>query len=613
MYRQIGSEFRGSLGAAVVIMLTLFCAVAATAQMEVGDSLSMKLSGDVGFGYSGTAGNSTQDSGHGFGLTGEANLTGFYFHPNFLSFQFRPYYDRNQTNNDSQIVTRGTGLGGTVSLFGGSYFPGSISYGKGYSSNTEFRLAGIPSVSGNSSGQDFSVSWSSLVPRFPLTTLSYSIGSSDSSVADLAESQSSAKNLSMTSSYQLVGFNLQGSLSHNSNNFSTPGFLTSQPIRSGGAGLGFGLSAQHALPLRGSVSLGWSHSKYSNDNGSEWGTNNYTLSNTFALSRRVSVYQSGSYTTNLSGALAQNLLLGTGAFFVRPDNDSKGLFYNAGTNVLVTTGITVGGHFTHRIQWLGGERYEDTQYGGNVNFNYNSRLFGVLYMGVGMVDSASKMGNEGAGLTGTLGMTKKFGHWDTSADFNYSQNIQTMGTILTTSSYTYGGSVRRRLNQDTQFGAAYRSSHSALVVQSGSGNSSESVSGNFGWKRYNVGSSYSQSSGTAVLNSAGGLTPTPIGSVISDDFLLFNARSLSMSVSTRLIRRINVSGSYAKFKSSTEQGSAGLFSSGTRYSFRSEYRLRKFSLLGGYNRSMQDISSIPGGPRVVNSYYLSLSRWFNVF
>ena len=152
-----------------------------------------------------------------------------------------------------------------------------------------------------------------------------------------------------------------------------------------------------------------------------------------------------------------------------------------------------------------------------------------------------------------------------------------------------------------------------VTILEGTGNKSQTYNSALSWKRYSASGSYSQSTGTAILNSTGGLTATPIGSLITDDFILFNARSYAINGSTLLFRRVTVFGGYAKFNSTTAATTLSARNQGDRYNARMEYRLRKFSLIGGFNRSAQDLSTIPGGPRIVNSYYMSFSRWFNVF
>lgn len=595
-----------------LLVAFLLCSMAAMAQVTaLDDNLHMNLNGNLGVGYNGAFGNADLQSNHAQGFTGSGELTGYYFHPNFVSFQFRPYYDRNQANSESQTVTRGTGFGGMVNLFGGSHFPGSISYGRDFSSNSDFRLSGIPTISADSSGQSLGITWSALVPDLPTVTANYSIGSNSASLLGSSRSETSSRNFTLSSGYGIAGFDFRGNYSHLNNSFTTPDFLTSVPISSDGSGTSYGLSVQHRLPLAGSMSMGWSHSSFDTGNGSDWSSNSYTAATSFAPWRRLSLYQNATYTTDLTAALSESLVNGI-ASNLRSDNDSHGVYYGAGATLLVCRGLSLNGHFNHRAQWFGGRRFEDSQYGGNANFNFASRLFGLLYFGVGLVDTASRNGNDGAGLNANVGMNKKFNGWDTAADFSYSHNVQTLVSVINTSFYSYGVSTRRKIG-DLKWYGAFRGSRSGFVAQEGNGNNAESFSSGISWNRYSVSGIYSQSDGTAVLTTSGDLTPTPGGSLLTDDFLLFNAHSIGVNATSRVFSKMLVTAGFSKFSSNTLKGEAGSFNSGKRYNVRTEYRLRKFSIIGGFNRSMQDVSTVPGGPRLVNSYYMSLSRWFNVF
>ncbi|HEX7961731.1 MAG TPA: hypothetical protein VF493_17550 [Terriglobales bacterium] len=596
-----------------LFVAVLLWAAAARAQQEIGNNLKLNLNGSLGAGYNGSFGNADLASSHSQGFTGTANLTGYYFNPNFLSFQFRPYYDRNQANSESQSITRGTGFGGSVSLFGGSHFPGSLSLGKDFSSSSEFRIAGVPSISADSSGKTFAISWSALVPNWPTLAASYSTGSSKASYLESMESESSSKNLNLNSGYQILGFQLHGNVSHLINSSTSPVFLTSETLHSGGTGTSYNATAQHGLPLRGAIGLGWSHSSFSNDDGSEWDTTSYSAGTSFTPWHRLSLFQNANYVTDLAAAFGQSVLNGAIPANLRSEHGSAGVAYSAGASYLLGYGITVGGHFTHRVQWYAGTRYEDTQYGGNLNYNHASRLFGFLYFGFGLVDTASKVGNQGLGFNANIGMNRKLGRWDTAADITYSQNVQTLIGIATTSSYSYGISARRKINNELNWGGAFRASHSGMVMQEGTGNGAESFSSSLHWRRYNFGASYSQSSGTAIFSSTGELTASPLAPLITNDFMLFNARSLAVNISTSLFRRMSLGGGYARFTSSTTRTGADTFNTGERYNVRTEYRLRSFSLICGFNRSTQEVSTVAGGPRVVNAYYASFSRWFNVF
>ncbi len=613
MYRYTGLERSTIPKAAHVLVVILLCVIAANAQVEIGSKVKMNLSGNLGAGYSGASGNGGTTSSHSYGLTGNADLTGFYFHPNFISFDFRPYYDRNQASSDSQTVTHSTGIGGSMGLFGATHFPGSISFGKDFSGNSEFSVAGVPTVVGSTSGQNLGLSWSALLPKLPTLSTAYSLNSNEASLEGSAKSRSSSNNLTLNSGYRVLGFDLQGNFSYNTSNFRTPAYLSGQPVSNGGSGTSYGFTSQHSLPLKGGINFGYSHNASHTDNGADWSSSSYTLGTGFSPWQKISVYQDASYTTGLIAAYAQSVLDGASPSSLKSDTSSSGFFFNAGASYQVMRGLGLNGRMTHRVQWLAGERYEDTQYGGSVNYSYQNRLFGLVYFGLGLVDTASKSGNDGAGLNANIGASRKFGRWDTSADFSYSQNVQTMVSIATTSSYSYGGSLRRKINNDTHWGGSFRTSHSGFVIQSGDGNSSQSASSSLTWKKYSFSGSYSQSRGTAILNSSGGLTSAPGGSLITDDFLLFNAHAWGVNASTRLFRRVTLTGGYSEFQSSTTGGASGSSSVGERYNLRTEYIRRKFSFVGGLNRSTQEVSTILGGSRTVNSYYLSLSRWFNVF
>ncbi len=595
-----------------LVLVLLLCSAAASAQITVGENLNLSLDGGLGYGYNGSFGNELDTSGHNQGFSGNADLTGYYFNPNFISFQFRPYYDRNQANTETQSVSRGTGFGASANFFGGSHFPGSISFGRDFSTNSEFQFAGVPTVAVDSSSQTFAITWSALLPKWPTLTATYSVGSSTSELLG-AESHNSSKNLNLNSSYELGGWNLHGTFNHNSGDFSVPAFLSAEVITGGGSGTSYGLSASHRLPWKGSFGVSWSHASFEGSSGTEWNSSYLTVSNSFTPWHRFTFFQNANYTTNLAAMLSESVLNGGTVATLLTDSDSHGFSYSAGGSFDAGHGLTMGARYTHRVQWLMGRRYEDSQYGANFNYSRSNRLFGMLYFGLGVMDTVSQQGNDGMGFNAMVGMNKRFHRWETSADFTYFQNVQTIGTLATTSSYMYGASVKRKISNELRVSTGFRGSHSGLVLNPGTGNQGESISTSISWRRYNLGGSYSQSSGAAVFTSTGEIIPTPIGSLFTDNFILFNGHAWTVNASTLLFRHLSVAGGYSRFQSGTLSALSTVMDKGSRYNVRTEYRLRKFSLIGGYNRSWQYVSTLSPEPRVVNSYYLSFLRWFNVF
>jgi hypothetical protein len=608
-----GTKIERSLAAgAIGLVLALACTASANGQVMVGNNLHMTMNGSLGTSYEGSFGDVIGSShGLGFGING--TLDGYYFNPNFLSFQVRPYFDRAQSNSESQTITRSSGLQSSLSLFGGSHFPGSISYGKDFNSNSEFRIAGIPSVLGNSSGSDINIAWSALFKGLPSLYANYLITDSTSTLLGTTiESKSSSRSFSLNSNYEIGGFSLHGNLDHYNMNFLSPSYLTVETISNASSSTNYGVTAMRRLPLSGSLVMGWSRTT-SGNGANDSASNSYMASATFSPWRRLAVTQTWNYITNANAMVSQSLGGDTISPFFNSDMEWNSMYMNTLGTLTVGNGFTVSGHMNHRILHFQGRNMEDTQYGGAASFRKVNHFLGFLHFSIGLVDTATQEGNGGIGMVTNLGMTRKFGRWETTADFGYSQNTQTLFAISTTSNYSFGGLLRRKLNSSTYWSASFRESNSGLTAQEGNHNDSESFSTSLSWKRYSFSGIYSQSNGAALLGADGALTPTPLSSTISNFFLTFDARSFGANAATRFFGdRMTVSSGYTNVASNTHQKELGAFNYGDRYNVRFELKLRRLRLIGGFDRVAQEASAVPGGPRTVNSYFVSLSRWFNI-
>ncbi len=427
-----------------------------------------------------------------------------------------------------------------------------------------------------------------------------------------SQSKSSSRNFNLNSNYALGGFNLQGNLSHYNTDLLSPSFLTAATISSTSSSTNYGVTATRRLPLSGSLGLGWSRTT-SESGMDDFTSSSYTASASFSPWRRLSISGFCNYTTNAIVAFAQSLGDNTISPLVNLDSNSNAIYMNTTGTFTVGHGLTVTGYLNHRIQHFQGHDLENTQYGGTVNFQKANNFLGFLRFSIGVVDTATQEGNSGIGLVTNLGMTRKFGQWETTADFSYSQNTQTLLDIVTTSNYNYGGMIRRKINSSTYWNASFRESRSGLTAQEGNNNVSDSFVTSLSWNKYSFSGNYSQSNGEALLGANGTLIATPLGSIISDYFLTFDARSYGVNASTQLFRILTVFGGYTNVSSSTMRKALGTFNNGDRYHARLTLRMRRLYILAGFDRAVQEASAVPGGPRAVNSYYVSLSRWFNVF
>jgi hypothetical protein len=598
---------------AISLAFVLACVASANGQVTVGNNFKMLMNGSLGTVYSGNFGNYIGSS-HSLGLGVNGTLEGSYYNPQFLYFQVRPYYDRAQFNSESQMITRGTGVEASASVFGGSHFPGSISYARNFDSNSEFQIAGVPSVLGDSSGSNFNVAWNALFSGLPTLQASYSIADSTSTLLGTTnQGKSSSRSFNLNSSYALGGFALQGRLGHYNTDLTSPSFLTAATISDTSSTTNYGVTATRMLPLSGSLGLAWSRTT-SESGFDDWASNSYTASAGISPWQRLSISGFGNYTTNAIAALAQSFGDATPILpLVNRDSNSHAIFMNTTGTFMVGHGLTVTGYVNHRIQNFQGQNSANTQYGGTVNYQKADDLFGFLRFSIGVVNTATQEGNNAVGLVTNLGVTHKFGQWETTADFNYSQNTQTLFDIVTTSNYSYGGMLRRKINSSANWSTSFREARSGLTAQEGSNNLSDSFVTNLSWEKYSLSGSYSRSRGEALLGANGILTPTPIGSIISDYFLTFDARAYAITASTQLFRILTLSGGYTNVSSSATQKALGTFNNGDRFNARLTVRMRRLYFIAGFDHAVQESSAVPGGPRAVNSFYVSLSRWFNVF
>lgn len=597
------------------LSVVLLCVSPCVAQLEVGENLKMTLDGSFGFGYGGGWG-SRGDSNRSIHFMGSGGLNGYYYHPNFLSFNALPHYNRTKNDGTSETVLNSNGVSGSVNLFTGSLFPGSISFGKEFNSTSEFGIPGLSGLNTEGTSQNFGITWSALLPNLPSLTASYTSSSSSSSILGLSsDAQTSTRNLNLDSRYQLRGYRLAAYYNRQGTTNEFPDLWGTGITENSGANSTLGVSVSHQLPLSGSFSAQWSQSNFSNDQdgGRETSAQNASVTANISPFRRLSISADVRYMGNMFTQLQRNII-DAGGTPVLTENDARSTVFTSMAYLSIGRGLALNGHVTHRIQNYYGREVSDTQYGGNLNYRYARPLFGMIYFSFGLVDNANKYGNSNLGFSGSVGFSRRFGRWETSSDFSYSQNVQTQVAWVTTSSYSYGAFVRRKLTPYVSWHATSRFVHSGLTQREGDLNRSETLATGLRFKSYGFSVSYSQSHGRSVLTPSGLLTPEPLPpELFGDDFVIYDGRSYSVTGYTNPIKKMTITGHYTKIKSDTLSRSFRSLNDGDRYNAQLEYRLRKMSLRAGFTRTEQFVLA-GGNPRaVVNSYYFGLSRWFNVF
>lgn len=616
----MSSHLWGAMKTVCGVSLVAICLATtpAHAQIELGDNLKMTMNGQLGVGYAGGYGDfNNLISNHNLFISGIGYLNGSYYNPNFLNFNVQPFYNRNQDNSTMQSVFSETGIESSVNLFSGGRFPGSVSFAKSFQTGSQYGLPGQGTLSGDGSTRIFSIRWSALLPNWPTLTASFSDNSSDENLlGDYGTTHSGVRTLGLYSTYNLAGFQLLGSFTHQ--NFDTifPTFFTGSSLEGASSNNIYNLSATHALPLRGTLGLTFSRSSYDNESGgysSNGSADTVGASVSLNPVRRLNVTATVRYFDNLFGAIQQNDLAPGALPIYGYGNGSDGLTLNSFATVNLGHNLMLMGYANRQMQHFADTDISSNQLGATLTYNYARPLLGMLYLSVGVVGNGTNDNQSGAAVVGSVGLKKQVRTWEVNADVSYAQNVQSSIALFTTSNYNYGGFVRKRFGSDTYWTVSARGVQTGLTQIAGYGNRSETFLTTLHRGRFGVAGSYSMSNGTSVLTTAGALTPTPLATIISPDQLLYNGSAYGGSFNVVPVKRLLVNISWYKSGSSTLSPSLFSNNDNTRTYAELQYNLRKLQFRATYWKVNQLIGS-SGIPRTSESAYsFSVYRWFNVF
>lgn len=601
-----------------ILLLALPCA----AQVEIGDT-AMNLSGDIGFNYSGTINQGS--STHNLGLSGDASLTGSYYNPNFLNFAVRPYYNRSQSNSVFGAVTDTSGVTSSVNLFSGSHFPGSLSYSRMTNSTGEYGVQGSGiGLATNGNSQGFAISWSALLPDLPTLTASYAISDgSDSIYGTHQESKQTQRDLILLSTYKVAGYRLSGEFSHRNidGTFSEVLEGVDTPVKSDSATNNFQVNASHPFPMQGSYSVAFSRTSYDSSfhdgsSGTSSGASDTLNGNlNFRPTTKLSVGSSASYSDSLLGSIPEPVLNG-GTEKFRDLGSFRSFQMEADANYQLLHNLFIKGSINHIEERFLDQSFSATQYGGSAYYFVNHDLLKGLSFNITAFDTATKQGNVGMGFAGNINFNRKVHAWDVDANFSYSQNVQTLVVVDTTSSYGWVTNVRRHVGTSSYFTAGYSASRSGFNTASDSTSSAMRVSSGFSYRRYSMNTFYSKSHGTAAFTPTGlvalpeNLPPSslPLGSA-----LVFDSKAYGINGSASPIRHLNVSAGYAQSKGDTIDPLTSVFTKNNLLNGVLQYKLRKIYVNGGYTHLRQSVGTPGTAPVTVTTYYIGISRWFNFF
>ncbi len=586
--------------------------------------MNMNLSGNVGYNYDGELNQGL--SSHGMGFTGNANLSGNYYSPNFLNFNVSPFYNRTQNDSVYGSLTNTSGVSSSLNLFSGTHFPGTISYNRLFNSTGAFGVPGSDlGLAEHANTQGIGFGWSALVPNWPTFNVNYAInGTSNNILGEQGNDTEKDHTLNLLSTYRLDGFHMSGQFTHRSTDANFDELLNSQesPFTTKSASNSYGATVTHSLPLSGGFGVSWTHLSYGYRYEDSYSTSNSGGSNTvngnaaFHPLDKLAVSFNANYNDSLLGSVPE-AILNTGTPINTPGLGSyKSVFMGTDVFYQILKNLGVHANVDHTDQMFLGHHYSATQFGGSVNYLFEHSLLKGLSFSFGAVDTAQQESNTGLGFVGNVSYNRKFAGWDVDGNFSYSQNVQTALLLYTTSSYSYLGSLRHRVGERAYLMGGYSGSHSGLTANSGTTSSAERFYTTILYRSNSFNAFYTKSNGLAILTATGlvpvpGTLPTQV--VAPNSITTYDSKGWGANVSVTPMKRLNLSVGYAKSDGDTIDPLLTIRNSDTLINAIGQYRLRKIYINGGYTRLQQSVGMPGTAPLMVTSYYIGFSRWFNFF
>ena len=609
----------------VVILVVFILALAprAPAQVKAGEA-SVNLNATVSVGYSDDYTN-LAGSDHSIVGAGTADLFGSYFNPNFLSFDIQPFYNQSRVNSNFQSLTSSSGVNASARIFGGSHYPGSISYSRAFNSSGNFDVPGLANYTTHGNNDVLAVTWGVHPDDLPSLNFSFSNANNAYSIYGAnTRGTLHSDTFSVTSAYQVAGFSLNGGYQYSDSKTLTPEFLTGEPPQRANSGANsFSFGVGHNLPWNGSISAAATRLDISTDFGDTTFSDRYNTSIdtltgaiNFAPRPHLNVGANTYYTDNLEGTL-YNTLLTTGVSV--PQNEgqqsSDDLSLTGYANYEMPAQHLNLHAFVERQQqtFLGISFASDSL---NGTASYSNTLLGGSFNGVvGVTRTSIDTTHQSLlGLNSSVNYTHQIHRWTVAGGLGYSQDAQTLLIAYTTSGYNYSGSLGRRIRRRSYWGAYVSGARSLLTNQPGSANSSHSYTTSLSLARFSINGSYSESSGNALLTSMGLVaTPLPLPVITPAAVVFYNGRSYSVGLGAHPTRGLTLTAIFAKALSGTQSTSTTSHNNNENLNLLMIHNFRKLSFIAGYSRLVQGFSLSGTPPAMVGSFYVGISRWFNFF
>lgn len=613
------TTFKSRALAGVGALIVIFgLAVCAAAQVKVGDSVSMNLNANLQGGYTSDFSN-TQNSDHGFTYGGNADLSGSYYSPNFLSFHLLPFYNESRTNSTYESISHSTGLNSTAALFSGSNTPGRISFNKVYNGTGLFAVPGGGDVTTHGDSQTLSIGWGVRIPDRPQLSFNFLDASNNNSIyGTSSESNAHSDVFSVNADHTLAGFRLRAGYEFTKVRSEVPSFVDIGAERSSSHDNVFSFGVSHRIPFNGSASLGATRSY----NHGEFSSGNYnstidTVNAGIGLNpiSNLNIGSNYQYNNNLAGTLYQSIIGAGGAPPSNLHTSSHSVDLNNYISYYIPpVHITLLGTIDHREQSLYGSSATQNSYNATATYS-NSLLGGFLNLVGGVNENRTNVGDQhNTGYVTSVEYSRHVRRWEFSEGVHYWRNQQTVLIQYTSTNYGFHSNVGRRLGTYSHFSLGASGSKSKLESITGSDTTVQNFTAALSVRYVGFNAAYSKSSGNSILTSSGLVpTPVPLPVLNPSSIVMYAGKAYSLGVGANPLRHLTVSASFSKSLSDTNSQFSNSNNHTDVFTTRLEYHLRQLNFDAGYTRLRQGFSLSGGPPTTLGTFYVGISRWIDFF
>lgn len=600
----------------------------ARAQVQVAPETFLRLNADASIGYvKSSAQNGLSSVNFGLG----ADLSGYFYHPNFLNFQFAPYYNQGREYSTADFISGDKGFSSAVNLFGGSRIPLFVSYSKGMTKSGLYGVVGSESsVVGEGSNDNLNVNWSARFEKIPSFQFGYFRSGGDYRIfgASGSRGESLANGYLLASQYSVLGFSLGASYTSQRLGQLVPSvFLTDQKSRTNTDQKNLEFSLSRKVGKNTFFDAVASRSHYDTDATSLPQNRRYDTVRAGFTSRpmaRLATSFRFNYVSDLNALLIGSVLPGssggTGPLLLAPlESRTRYLTYTGSGSYELSRELSVRSTYRHGIgKFTGRSDNEDTAW--NSAVDYRRRLLG------GRLTTSYALGlyqfeNGGAetsskGHSGALTFSKAVRGWEHFGSFQYStSNIESLlpGHMnILSGEFGSSGMVRGWRTIGT-----FRYEQSDSVFNTEAKNQRRMVRVSLTKRRLQLGASFQSGSGLSIVSISGVQPATGPPAVVAGsgfERLLIPSESFSLSFSGsyQIGRRTTFNGSWSKMNYSTVQAGIERENQLDQLNFHVRHWFRQLDCRAGYRRYHQKLSA-GSGLYNANTVYFQVSRHFNVF